>query len=143
MTLVCGEIVVEGGASLLDSEIEFPYKSYPAIKIARLAVDTNHRDQDIGRRLVDFALGQAKFVVCPAVGCRFAVVDAKRCAVGFYSKCGFTLLDTEDNRNLDAPIMFIDLHKVAITRPGRTNSAAKAHAHLSTPICMEFPSGLG
>lgn len=62
--------------------------------------------------MVDFAVGTAKDVICPAVGCRFVVVDAKKQSIGFYEKCGFTLLDTDDNRSRQSPVMFLDLHKV-------------------------------
>jgi len=42
------------------------------------------------------------------------VVDAKKKSVPFYEKRGFTLLDTEANKKLDAPVMFIDLTKISI-----------------------------
>lgn len=114
VTLVCGEIVVDGQKRLLNEPgLSYDYKSYPAIKIARLAVHVGYRGLDLGTQLVTFALGTAKNVVCPAVGCRFAVVDAKTNSVGFYLKCGFTILDTEANKTRPDPIMFIDLHKAA------------------------------
>lgn len=65
-------------------------------------------------KLLYFSLGVAKGIVCPNVGCRFDVVDAKRSPVNFYGRCGFTLLDTELNRESRHPIMFMDLSKLAI-----------------------------
>jgi predicted N-acetyltransferase YhbS len=83
------------------------------VKIARLAVDTSLRGQGIGAALVDFSLGVIKTQICPWVGCRFVVVDSKKTAVSFYSdECGFTILDTEENRKLDSPILFMDLYKI-------------------------------
>lgn len=112
MTLVCGEIVLEGDESLLDEpDVQYRYKSYPAVKIARLAVDKDHRGADLGTLLVQIALGTAKDVICPAVGCRFVAVDSKKQAVEFYLKQGFTLLNTPGNRARSEPVMFIDLHK--------------------------------
>lgn len=114
VTLVCGEVVTkESDQELLqESEIEFPYPHYPAVKIARLAVDRRVSGKGLGTALVNLALGQAKHVVCPAVGCRFVVVDSKRESVAFYEKRGFTMLDTPANRARTAPIMWIDLNKI-------------------------------
>ncbi len=113
MTLVCGEIEAQDGAGLAPDGNPYPYESYPAIKIARLLVDSRHRKKGIGDGLVKFALGTAKDEVCPVVGCRFIVVDAKTASVDFYTKQGFTLLDTPLNRARREPVMFIDLHRAA------------------------------
>jgi hypothetical protein len=40
------------------------------------------------------------------------MVDSKKPSVDFYRKCGFTILDTADNRDREAPVMFIDLSKI-------------------------------
>ena len=114
VTLVCGEIVTsESSQDLLhETDIEFPYPHYPAVKIARLAVDQRVAGKGLGTNLVNLALGQAKHIVCPAVGCRFVVVDSKEESVKFYERCGFTLLDTDANRSRNAPIMWIDLNKI-------------------------------
>lgn len=114
MTLVCGEVVTEDGDDLLqEPDLKYLYNHYPAVKIARLAVHKDLSGAGLGRALVNLALGQAKRIICPAVGCRFVVVDSKRGAVKFYEKCGFTLLDTPANRERSEPVMFIDLNKVA------------------------------
>jgi GNAT superfamily N-acetyltransferase len=115
VTLVCGEIVLEGDQDLLDEpDLDYRYKSYPALKIARLAVDSRYRGHDVGTALVDLALGTAKSIISPAAGCRFVAVDSKQDAVGFYRKQGFTLLDTQENKSRREPVMFIDLHKVSV-----------------------------
>ncbi|WP_374625275.1 GNAT family N-acetyltransferase [Devosia sp.] len=121
VTLVCGEIASEPGGSGVSGlghgdGLHYPYRQYPAVKIARLAVD--HRLQGrklhIGTMLVDLSVGIAKDVISPSVGCRFIVVDAKRRSVGFYERYGFTALDTPANRERDEPVMFIDLYKVPV-----------------------------
>lgn len=125
MTLVCGEIAVTdvGEADGLD---DYQYDHCPAVKIARLAVDRRHAGRGIGKALVDLALGMVSDYVSPRIGCRFVVVDAKRNAIDFYgSKCGFTLLDTEDNKNRLAPIMFLDLLKTMPSERYAHESAAK------------------
>lgn len=115
VTLVCGEVVIEDlDAPLLAADgLEYNYRHYPAVKIARLAVDTRARGQNVGTNLVDLSLAIAREEISPSVGCRFLMVDAKRDSVGFYSKLGFTLLDTPTNRERDEPVMFIDLPKLA------------------------------
>lgn len=116
ITLVCGEIVSDPGGNglIVEDGLRFPYRQYPAVKIARLAVDQRlkSKNRKIGSQLVDLAIGISKDQICPAIGCRFVVVDAKRKSVGFYAKCGFTALDTPTNRRRDEAVMFIDLYKV-------------------------------
>lgn len=116
ITLVCGEVVTDESDDRLVNEpgLRYLYNHYPAVKIARLAVDRRISGSGLGRNLVELALGQSKRVVCPAVGCRFVVVDSKKQAVPFYEKCGFTFLDTTENRRRDEPVMFIDLNKIEV-----------------------------
>lgn len=113
ITVICGEIAVENENGFQhDGAVDYRYDHFPAVKIARLAVDKKIQGKQIGRQLVNFSLGIMKEYICPHVGCRFAVVDAKSESVKFYESCGFTLIDTDENRRLDAPIMFIDLHRI-------------------------------
>lgn len=113
ITLVCSEVVSK--ERLFDpDQVDFPYGHYPAVKIARLLVDSRYRGQNgrgLGTALVDFALGVARNEICPAVGCRFVVVDSKAASVGFYSRKGFTMIDTLANKDSDSPVLYIDLHK--------------------------------
>lgn len=111
MTLICGEITSH--KSLAGDVQPYTYPSYPAIKVARLLVDSAYRGKEVGRTLIEMAVGVAKDVVCPSVGCRFVVVDAKTDSIKFYKACGFTFLDTSANRKGDEHVMFIDLHKAA------------------------------
>jgi len=113
VTLVCGEVVLQDDdvSPLCNDNVDYKYLHYPAVKIARLAIDRRYQGFDLGSNLVDLALGVAKWTVCPAVGCRFVVVDSKKSAVGFYLKAGFTMLDTEANRNRSDPVLFVDLQK--------------------------------
>lgn len=114
ITLVCGEVVTgdDDGPLLQEEGLKYLYNHYPAIKIARLAVDQAYRGSGLGEGLVQLAFGRAKDIICPAVGCRFVMVDSKKTAVTFYEKCGFTLLDTQANRGRDEPVMFVDLSRL-------------------------------
>lgn len=109
LTLTCSEIDIRNGYALEDCQYANRYESLPAVKIARLAVDERYRGVRVGENLVSIALAIAADVIAPAVGCRFVVTDAKSEAVKFYTRTGFTLLDTDVNRQSETPVMFIDL----------------------------------
>ena len=130
ITLACGEVVSDdsddAGELVNGPDLQFSYRQYPAVKIARLAVHQKAARSGLGRELVRIALGQAKSIVCPAVGCRFMMVDSKRDAVEFYLKCGFTMLDTPANRARSEPVMYLDLNRV-----DRPRSASGADAIVS------------
>jgi predicted GNAT family N-acyltransferase len=91
---------------------EFRFGEFPAVKIARLAVDQTVRKQYLGKKLVDWALAITKSYVMPNVGCRFMTVDSKRESIEFYEKCGFTMLNTAHNKAEPHPLMYIDLGKI-------------------------------
>jgi GNAT superfamily N-acetyltransferase len=112
MSLVCGEVVIDDADDPIIADVDYRYRHYPAVKIARLAVDARWRGQNIGGQLIELSLAIALEVIAPQVGCRFLMVDAKQPSVEFYEKLGFTLLDTAANRARNEPIMFIDLAKV-------------------------------
>ena len=88
-----------------------PYPHYPAVKIARLAVNKELRGAGIGYQLTVLAIGIIKTQICPHVGCRFIVLDAKQNSIDFYKRQGFTLLDSEENKAREHPIMFLDMTK--------------------------------
>jgi ribosomal protein S18 acetylase RimI-like enzyme len=111
ITLIASEIDIRGGYVVDDPAHANRYASLPAVKLARLAVDSRFRGCRIGEALVDFSLAVVVGNVTPHIGCRFLVTDAKQPAVAFYEKMGFTLLDTDDNRERENPVMFIDLLK--------------------------------
>jgi GNAT superfamily N-acetyltransferase len=76
ITLVCSEIDLGDDAtlhpgSLAEARDRYPYTNYPAIKIARLLVDSGRRSQNLGTQLVDLAFGIATLEIGPRVGCRF------------------------------------------------------------------------
>lgn len=109
ITLICSEIDIRNGYEVTDSEHANRYETLPAVKIARLAVDARYREAGLGKQLVDIAIALATDQISSVVGCRFLVTDAKKPAVSFYERNGFTVLDTEENRGNATPIMFLDL----------------------------------
>lgn len=116
MTLVAGEVAIENGDDGLvndDAEdVSYPYLQYPAVKVARLAVDRRSQGLSIGTDFVALAIAITLEDVASVVGCRFLMLDAKTASVGFYERAGFTLLDTPANRARDEKVMFIDVHKL-------------------------------
>lgn len=61
---------------------------------------------------MDLTVALAADHIGNSVGCRFLIADAKASAIRFYEVQGFTLLDTEENRNRTEPVMFLDLNKL-------------------------------
>ncbi|MGM9838136.1 MAG: GNAT family N-acetyltransferase [Paludibacteraceae bacterium] len=70
-------------------------KSYPAIKIGRLAVSKHYAHKGYGTQILQFIqylyTQRERFA-----GCRFITVDAYESALGFYQKCGFKFLTSKD-----------------------------------------------
>lgn len=111
VTTLCTHVAVEqfDEEAILEG---FRYRDYPAIKLARLAVDVSLRRQGIGNQLVDFVVGLITEHVMPHTGCRFLVVDAKPESINFYSTKGFLPIGRNDGGESATTTMFIDLRRV-------------------------------
>lgn len=81
-------------------------KSYPAVKLCRLAVDQNAKGNQIGSSLLDYI--KSMFVINNKTGCRFITVDAYLAAVPFYEKNGFRMMNLEDD-DPHTRLMYFDL----------------------------------
>lgn len=81
-------------------------RSYPAVKIGRLAVS----EEFVGNRLGTFILDNIKYAFANVkrLGCRFITVDALSTAVAFYEKNGFQFF-TEQDKDDYTRLMFFDL----------------------------------
>ena len=93
---------------------EYEYGKYPAIKIARLAVQKEYRDRDIGTSLLNWALGKV-YDVSKHVGCRYITVNAKRESIEFYtvkSKLKFRIVKATEKNNY--PSLYLDMHPIII-----------------------------
>jgi GNAT superfamily N-acetyltransferase len=111
VTTLCTHVSVEqfDPKGVIDG---FRYQDYPAIKIARLAVDDSLQGSGIGSQLVDFVIGLVAEHVMPYTGCRFLVVDAKSTSVSFYERKGFTKIGQLGGEDQDLTAMFVDLRKL-------------------------------
>ncbi len=85
-------------------------KSYPAVKIGRLAVGEKYVNSGIGREIILFV---AKMFVTKQQksGCRFITVDAYDSALGFYEKLGFQYMTNKDVHQ-KTRVMYFDLFHV-------------------------------
>lgn len=87
-------------------------KSYPAVKLCRLGVDTTARKKGLGSIIlasITYSLTHGnKF------GCRFLTVDAYNTAVPFYEKNGFLPLTSKDE-NAITRMLYLDLGTIMST----------------------------
>ena len=86
-------------------------RSYPAVKIGRLAVNEDFAGEGIGTFILDSI--KYAFVNVKRLGCRFITVDALKSAADFYQKNGF-LFFTEQDKEEDTRLMFFDLKNFVI-----------------------------
>lgn len=82
------------------------FKSYPAMKIGRLAVATQYKNFGVGTYILD-SLKQL-FITNNRTGCRFITVDAYKQSLRFYERNGFQFL-SEKNDDTQTRLMFFDL----------------------------------
>jgi GNAT superfamily N-acetyltransferase len=108
VTTLCTQVSVEqfNEPALVDG---FRYKDYPAIRLARLAVDKEVQRSGAGGQLIDFVIGIAVEHVMPHTGCRFLIVDSKPPSVSYYTKKGFQKIGIVDDGDGQQTSMFIDL----------------------------------
>lgn len=112
ITTLCTHVAVEQFDEYEEVLDGFRYKDYPAIKLARLAVDASLKRQGVESQLVDFVIGLITDHVMPHTGCRFFVVDSKPESVNFYVAKGFVPIGVNNDGESATTTMFIDLKRV-------------------------------
>lgn len=85
------------------------FKSYPALKICRLATDKECRGEGIGAMIVNMII--ASYRNDNKAGCRFITVDTYADALPFYYKQGFCPLSKEDECS-ETRLLYFDLECV-------------------------------
>ncbi len=85
------------------------FKSYPALKICRLATDRKYHGEGIGTMMVNMIV--VSYQSDNKAGCRFITVDAYAHSLPFYYKQGFVPLSKEDE---DSPtrLLYFDLENI-------------------------------
>jgi len=113
ITLVCTHVAVQqfGDPGPVGG---FRYADFPAVKLARLAVDSDLQAQGVGAQLVDFAVALTEEHIMPNAGCRFLVVDAKANSLGFYLRKGFRKMGEAADAVGHFTTMFVDLHRLQV-----------------------------
>ena len=114
ISLVCSEITIDDTQKPKNVICIGRYDIFPAVKIARLAVSSKLQKNGLGGALIEHAIGIVKKYIMPYIGCRYLLVDSKPNAIKFYEKRGFSLLDDDENKNTENPLMFLDMHPLAI-----------------------------
>lgn len=82
------------------------FKSYPAVKIGRFAIDLTMQKNGLGTKLLDYIKGS--FVNNNKTGCMYITVDAYRQSLAFYSKNDFVFLNSNDEGQ-ETRLMYYDL----------------------------------
>jgi GNAT superfamily N-acetyltransferase len=84
------------------------YKSHPAVKVGRFAVNNSYQSQGIGGELMDYIKGY--FLDNNKTGYRFITVDANNNprTIKFYINNGFNFLTKKDEK-ADNRLMYFDL----------------------------------
>ncbi|MCR5361031.1 MAG: GNAT family N-acetyltransferase [Bacteroidales bacterium] len=85
------------------------FKSYPALKICRLATSKDCRGEGLGSMIVNMII--ASYRNDNKAGCRFITVDAYADALQFYYKMGFVPLSKADE-NSATRLLYFDLESV-------------------------------
>jgi GNAT superfamily N-acetyltransferase len=95
---------------LMPYALRIRYKSHPAVKVGRFAVNKKYQSQGIGTEIMDYIKGY--FLDNNKTGCRFIIVDAlnNNRTIKFYKDNGFDFLTTEDKKD-ENRLMFFDLIK--------------------------------
>lgn len=90
-----------------DGSIDYPYRRYPALKIARLAAESRYHVQGIGRAMLLKTM-EIAIVLSGYVGVRIITVDSKPESVEFYEKFGFK---RATRKNHDTISLYRDFHR--------------------------------
>lgn len=85
------------------------HKSYPAVKIGRLAVHRDFQNKGLGKIILDYT--KNSFTDKNKTGCKFITVDAYSDSVKFYIKNGFKCLSTRDKKS-DTRLMYFNLEAI-------------------------------
>jgi predicted GNAT family N-acyltransferase len=85
-------------------------KSYPAVKLGRLAVSKELTQIGLGRSILWF-IKKTYANELQTAGCRFITVDAYASVTDFYSRNGFKFMTQEDSGK-DTRAMYFDLKSI-------------------------------
>ena len=120
-TLICDLATQEGKSERNRLQRRIPHKkqrrSYPAVKLCRLAVETHFQRTGLGREILDYL--KVWFITGNKTGCRFITVDAynNERTLRFYERNGFRFLTSTDKTE-NTRQMYFDLKPFADLNAG-------------------------
>jgi len=85
----------------------YPYRKYPAIKIARLATHSEYIRRGVGTGMV-LKIFHMVLTLSSHSGCRFITVDSKTDALSFYTGIGFTPAVSKPQETIP---LYLDFHR--------------------------------
>lgn len=85
------------------------FKSYPAIKICRLATSKKYQGKGFGKLIINMII--SSYQQDNKAGCRFVTVDAYDSAIHIYHNHGFLPLSKEDEGS-DTKLLYFDLQRL-------------------------------
>lgn len=91
--------------------VEKHLRTYPAIKLARMALDKTHQGAGLGTLIVEIIKGFAVDLNQKGIAIRFITVDAYPQKLGFYTKCGFLPNHTNKAKKSHTISMRYDIFK--------------------------------
>lgn len=86
------------------------FRSYPSIKIGRLAVSQDYKGRHLGTHVMNVIKSIVSSNSNPSAF-RFLTVDAYLSAVGFYRECGFSEL-TQKDEDEHTRLMYFDMMSI-------------------------------
>jgi len=111
VSVLTDAINLEGELKAFFGSKDIHYKSLPALKIGRVAVDDRFQGRGAGTYIINFIINLAH-LISENAGCRFITVDSKRNhdpgkdPVHFYRKRGFGILKERKKGTIP---MYLDL----------------------------------
>ena len=95
-----------------DGGIDVPFRSFPALKIARLATDARYQRSGLGLMALQFSIGLARHLNDEhrhdGIGCRFITVDAYPKSADWYLRRGFVVNERLSSRNRETISLRLD-----------------------------------
>lgn len=88
---LCADAIKLGEDEKEESEITKPLPEFPAVKIARLAVDKEYQKKNLGGIIIQLAIGLIRNRISPIVAARFITVDSYYHRVKFYEHFDFAV----------------------------------------------------
>lgn len=113
-TLV-NDSLVAGAVSPGDGDRDYPYRKYPAIKVARLATHRDYERRRMGSNML-IKIFNMSIKISRHTGCRIITVDATGEAAGFYSKMGFKIALQKPGETVP---LYIDFHRFVLEEESR------------------------